>query len=255
MKIVVFDLDETLGYFVEYGIFWDCLKKYFTSESLDFNETLDLFPEFFRPNIMNILVYLRKKKISNDCQKIMIYTNNQKFWALNIISYFETKLKIKLFDQVISAFKINGKQVEVCRTSQDKSYKDFMRCTKLPANAEICFMDNHLYPNMINKNIYYINLKPYVYELNFSIMIARFVDSENGAKLVKDKSNFEEFMMNEYKKYNYSFVETKDDEYEIDKIIGKQIMTHLQDFFRISNTKKNRKHPRKNKTLKTTNLY
>jgi len=255
MKIVVFDLDETLGYFVEYGIFWDCLKKYFINESLDFNETLDLFPEFFRPNIMNILIYLRKKKKSNDCQKIMIYTNNQKLWALNIISYFETKLKTKLFDQIISAFKINGKQLEVCRTSQDKSYKDFMRCTKLPANAEICFMDNHLYPNMINKKIYYINLKPYVYELNFSIMIARFVDSENGAKLLKDKSNFEEFMMNEYKKYNYSFVEKKDDEYEIDKIIGKQIMTHLQDFFRISNTKKNRKHPRKNKTLKTTNLY
>ena len=28
MKIVVFDLDETLGYFTELGIFWDCLKKY-----------------------------------------------------------------------------------------------------------------------------------------------------------------------------------------------------------------------------------
>jgi hypothetical protein len=28
MKIVVFDLDETLGYFTEFGIFWDCLKNY-----------------------------------------------------------------------------------------------------------------------------------------------------------------------------------------------------------------------------------
>ena len=28
MKIVVFDLDETLGYFTELGIFYDCLKKY-----------------------------------------------------------------------------------------------------------------------------------------------------------------------------------------------------------------------------------
>ena len=25
-KIVVFDLDETLGYFTEFGIFCDCLK-------------------------------------------------------------------------------------------------------------------------------------------------------------------------------------------------------------------------------------
>ena len=28
MKIVVFDLDETLGYFTEYGIFWDSLDDY-----------------------------------------------------------------------------------------------------------------------------------------------------------------------------------------------------------------------------------
>ena len=28
MKIVVFDLDETLGYFTQYGIFWDSLANY-----------------------------------------------------------------------------------------------------------------------------------------------------------------------------------------------------------------------------------
>jgi hypothetical protein len=28
MKIVVFDLDETLGYFTQFGIFWDSLKNY-----------------------------------------------------------------------------------------------------------------------------------------------------------------------------------------------------------------------------------
>ena len=28
MKIVVFDLDETLGYFVLFGIFWDCLLRF-----------------------------------------------------------------------------------------------------------------------------------------------------------------------------------------------------------------------------------
>ena len=28
MKIVVFDLDETLGYFTEFGIFWDSLSNY-----------------------------------------------------------------------------------------------------------------------------------------------------------------------------------------------------------------------------------
>ena len=32
-KIVVFDLDETLGYFTELGIFWDSLENY-TKEPL-----------------------------------------------------------------------------------------------------------------------------------------------------------------------------------------------------------------------------
>jgi len=50
MKIVVFDLDETLGYFTELGIFWDCLKNYLKIENnetltqIDFNDMLDLFP-------------------------------------------------------------------------------------------------------------------------------------------------------------------------------------------------------------------
>ena len=30
-KIVVFDMDETLGYFVEFGIFWDALIAYIKS--------------------------------------------------------------------------------------------------------------------------------------------------------------------------------------------------------------------------------
>ena len=72
MKIVVFDLDETLGYFTELGIFYDCLKKYINSENniiklsqTEFNDILDLFPEFVRPNIINILTYLKRKKDSN----------------------------------------------------------------------------------------------------------------------------------------------------------------------------------------------
>ena len=68
-KIVVFDLDETLGYFVEFGMFWDALKNFINqqklSETIDqnlFNKVLELYPEFLRPNIINILNYLKQKK-------------------------------------------------------------------------------------------------------------------------------------------------------------------------------------------------
>ena len=85
MKIVIFDLDETLGYFVKFGIFWDCLNKYFFHHKIeyslnqsDFNEILDLYPEFLRPNIINILSYLKNKKSTKNCQKIMIYKTKKK---------------------------------------------------------------------------------------------------------------------------------------------------------------------------------
>ena len=65
-KIVVFDVDETLGYFVEFGIFWDALLQYKPAHKLDqheFNTILDLYPEFIRPNILSILSYLKHKMI------------------------------------------------------------------------------------------------------------------------------------------------------------------------------------------------
>jgi FMN phosphatase YigB (HAD superfamily) len=166
MKIVVFDLDETLGYFVEFSIFLDCISNYlkrtnneYQITQTDFNQILDLYPEFIRPNIVQILSYLKNKKQMRDCKKLMIYTNNQgpRTWANQIISFFESKIEYKLIDQIIGAFKINGKRVELCRTSHDKSHNDLIRCTKIPRNTEICFIDDVYHQEMVNKNIYYIN--------------------------------------------------------------------------------------------------
>ena len=256
MKIVVFDLDETLGYFTELGIFWDCLKNYLKIENnvhltqTDFNEILDLFPEFLRPNIINILTYLKNQKQSKCCHKMMIYTNNQgpKEWAHNIMLYFENKIKYKLFDQIIAAFKVNGKRVEICRTTHDKTHHDFIKCTKLPLNAEICFLDDAVHSEMIKDNIFYINLKPYYHDINFNEMIKKFKNSNCGKKIIIDEENFDSIMMDEFKRYNYDCLDKNINESEVDKILGKQIMTHLHEFFnkslknktRKNNTKKNR---------------
>jgi hypothetical protein len=208
MKIVVFDLDETLGYFTQYGIFWDSLANYLKSKNKnqltqsDFDDILDLYPEFLRPNIINILIYLKNKKRSNCCHKMMIYTNNTgpREWAKYIVKYFEKKINFKIIDQIIAAYKINGKRLEICRTTQNKTHKDLIKCTKIPADSEICFMDDFFYPEMVNDNIYYINIKPYMYELTFEIMIKRFLDSDIGKKLVgEDRSEFEELMIKHIK--------------------------------------------------------
>ena len=260
MKIVVFDLDETLGYFTEFGIFWDSLVYYLKTKNKselsqsDFNDILDLFPEFLRPNIINILNYLKSKKQSSCCHKMMIYTNNNgpKEWLNYILTYFETKINFKLIDQVIAAFKINGKNVEICRTTHDKTHKDLIKCTKIPENAEICFLDDTFYPEMSNDNIYYINVKPYYYDLEFEYMIRKFKNSKIGVKLIDDEIEFENAIIEHIKKYRYRCIEKNPKEYEMDKIIGKQIVNHLHEFFYISKktkTIKNR-HKNKNKTLK-----
>ena len=238
MKIVVFDLDETLGYFVEFGIFWDSLSLYLNKELThqDFNGLMDLYPEFLRPNILNILNYLKNKKINKSCQKLMIYTNNQgsRKWINYITTYFQSKLDgYKLFDQIITAFKINGKQIEFCRTTSNKTYNDFIRCTKLPLNSEICYLDDTFYPEMANDNIYYINIKPYIHSLPFNEIYKRFFESNIGKKIIEigNRDIFIKFMNKNIKKYNFDIIQKNTDDYKIDIILSKRILQHLYEFF------------------------
>lgn len=269
MKIIVFDLDETMGYFTELGIFWDCLNRYLCNKNIsplnqtDFNNILHLYPEFIRPNIVNILQYLKRQKEQQCCHKIMIYTNNQgpKEWANYIKCYFENEIKYALFDKIIAAFKVNGKTVEICRTSHAKNHKDFIKCTQLPKNAEICFVDDSFYPGMANNNIYYINVKPYYHDLKFQDMIETFMDNKMTNSFITDKQEFHDSMMTEVLRYNYEYIHKSKEECEIDKLLGKQIMSHLEYFFNSTNNKKtmkkmktminrNSNKPNKNKTRK-----
>jgi len=220
----------------------------------DFNDILDLFPEFIRPNIINILTYLKNKKKSSCCHKMMIYTNNTgpREWARNIVSYFEKKINYKLIDQIIAAFKINGKHVEICRTTHNKTHKDLIKCTKIPIDAEICFMDDNFYPDMTHDNIYYINIKPYYYDLKFNEILSRFKNSQIGKKIIENDLDFDSLMMEHIKLFKYVVVDKDADEYNIDKILGKHIISHLQIFFNNSSRNKTIKNRinKKNKTFK-----
>jgi hypothetical protein len=270
-KIVVFDLDETLGYFMELGIFWDSLKSYqkqkkqtthFTQN--DFNEIIELYPEFIRPNIFSILKYLKRKSESGKCDGVMIYTNNNgpKEWVNHIKDFFQKKINYPLFIHVISAFKVQGKQIEMCRTSYDKTMKDFINCTKIPKNTQICYLDDVFYPNMNHDNVYYIKVKPYIHDLTFEVMIHRFLKSEIGKSMVKENEHedFSNYMHTNLSRFDYSYVEKTKKEYDIDKIITKKTMIYLQDFFsekyaksnhqKIGSTLTRRHMTKKNKTLK-----
>ena len=264
-KIVVFDLDETLGYFMELGMFWDALNAYIKYKKINqsinqnlFDCILDLYPEFLRPNILPILNYLKKKKEKKHCNKLIIYTNNQGplEWANYIIKYFEKKIDYKMFDQIIAAYKIQGKRIEICRTSHMKSHSDLIKCTKIPEETHICFIDDVYHPKMANDNINYINVNPYIYDLEFNVMIDRFLNSNI---LDKDHNNSitRTFMLQFLKRYKYVYVKKTNESQNIDKIISKKILHYLGEFFRKKNskihtnsTKKQNNINNKNKTLK-----
>ena len=231
-KIVVFDLDETLGCFIEVGMFWDALEHTLDAKLKrgQFFEVMEIFPEFVRPNIYKILSYLKKKKREGECKHVMIYTNNQgdRNWTEMIAAYFDMKTKSKFFDQIIAAFKVRGKIVEVCRTSHDKSVDDLLRCIRMPRGTQICFLDDQYHPLMEEDDVYYINVKPFTHSLPFATMAERYWAK---AQPPMDRKTFVNRITSFMRGYSFTVTEKSSAEEHVDTIVGKQILLHLKDFF------------------------
>jgi len=252
INIIVFDLDETLGHFVQLGIFCDILEKYYNKKLTinEFNEIMNIFPEFIRPNILKILLYLKKKKQKNDCKKIIIYTNNQgpKEWAEKIVQFFDQKLNYKLFDQIIGAYKVNNIIIEPSRTSHNKTVNDLLESANIPKNANICFIDDLYHPLMDNDKIYYINVDPYIYTIPFDVMAERYykeilkkIDEINEI----DKSVFIKFIVKNSKEYDFDVKKKSISAMNNDKENGKEILSYLHDFFKINKQKKTKRLKKK----------
>lgn len=253
--IVVFDLDETLGHFSQLNIFWSILERFYSSHNMetidkDFFKLIDIFDKFLRPNIMQILDFLKQKKEAKKCEKVMIYTNNNgpKSWANLIRDYFHNKLDYHLFDQVIGAFKVQDRQIEMCRTSHYKSVSDLIKCTMLPENTKICFIDDVHHPEMEHENVVYLHIKPYVYNYKFKDMIETYY-TKNREKIDKITTHekFMGFFKRHSKGYKYDNLKKTSLEQEIDDILGKKIIDHLEEFFK---TKRSSSHTRKRRAIR-----
>ena len=236
-KVIAFDLDETLGSFMDLEVLWNILISINLGlEQQIFNKLLDLFPEFIRYGIIPILEYLYQQKISGECSHIYIYTNNQcsQLWSEMICNYFNYKLNIpentSLFDKLILAFKINDIPVEISRTTHDKTHSDFIRCTLLPKSTQICFIDNSYFPNMKNERVYYIQPRSYEHNLSFDEIIQRIIKSNLGIDI--DISNFVNVLENN----NFITIEKKQNR-NYDIFVAQKIMYHIKEFFYLSKRK------------------
>jgi hypothetical protein len=253
--VMVFDLDETLGHFSQLYIFWNLIKSYLNNCELDdlyFFKLLDKFPDFLRPNIIKLLINIKKKKQKGICNNVMIFTNNNgpKYWAELIKDYFNYKIKYKLFDKIIGAFKIDNQQIELCRTSHGKSHRDFINCTKLPENTQICFLDDQKHDSMENPNVLYIKIEPYLYNEDFSIMAEKFYKYNTTLFLNNNKNNtrknFLEYIDKYTKNYQLNNLNKNRLQKNIHYLLGNHIIREIDKFFKT----KPRNYTKKNKRKK-----
>lgn len=258
-RVVALDFDETLGSFVDLEILWKTICLYTNDNpAIKLEDLLDIYPEFLRYGIISILEYLSVKKQTGECYKIFIYTNNQSntSWVRTISNYFNNKLdrNNKLFDQIIYAFKINNRRVELNRTSHRKSHLDFINCTLLPKKTAICFLDDVEHKDMKKERIYYIKPMAYRHALCTNEIITRFIYSRLYSNIIKDPCHRELIMedfidrcksANMYRSYSDVGVNTN----RIDVQISRKIMFHLKEFFLLNHTP--RQYTKKRKTIRS----
>ena len=228
-KVIVFDLDQTLGCFNEIGIFWNALNKtmnYHTNQY--FFEVMDTFQEFLRPKIFILIKTILHEKSLGKCHKIIMYTNNSgpKQWAQMIADYFEYVFGTKVFE-VIHAYKYSNSENNLCKRNENKNIIDFLCCAKLSPRTKICFFDDVYHPLMKVPNVYYIKVKPFYYSIPYNIMAERYRDIYID---LDEHPTFVEDIVSHMKKYTYNVINKSLIETNLDEIVGKQMMTHVNIF-------------------------
>jgi len=256
-KIAVFDMDETLGIFSEFGEFIHILTSILnarrgyrddtgdSSGSEDgepesygtalinkhFTQIMDLYPELLRPKILDVMRFLSRMKRVKRCSNVMIYTNNTGpiSWTNNIKNFFNAKARYEVFDKVIGAFRRpNGEIVEVKRTTHDKTYADLVRCTNMMGKFEVFFIDDRKHPGMHAENVYVIRVKPYSRHIPMQQFIARFNNSRVFHSLNFKTEDFDKYLSRYANERGRQYT---DEEREVDDVIGTTILEKLREFF------------------------
>jgi hypothetical protein len=253
IKAIIFDLDDTIGHFEQFSIFKYGLDDIIQSKvKRDFYiKLLDLYPKIFRPGIINLLKYLKNVKKRDKCLKIIIYTNNNgpRSWTLLIKDYLESKINYNIFDKVIT--KYDTSSVINCRTTSQKTHSDLIKCSNLPKQTQILFLDDQYHEMMSHKNIEYLKLAGYNFHILPKKMIKTFLKSKIGKIIPKNEhKKFTEYMLNVLNsekdfKISKTIISKKD------KTEKKRIIKELKSFLNIrKHTRKFYNNNNKNKTRK-----
>jgi hypothetical protein len=200
-KNIVFDFDETIGYFEQ---IIDMIRHTKRTSKLEVFKFFNLFPLVFRTNIFDIFNYIVRLKKEKKIKSIILYSNNNNDVFIGyVLSYIHEILNYPLFDLSISLNQTHNK---------NKNLTDLLKYSNglLNKKSSIFFIDDKEYDNM--KSIkYYIKCESYKYIYSNSF--------------IKDKLNID-ISLNEYKSKTIS--------QSIYTIISKEIINKLRLFVLIN---------------------
>jgi len=167
-KIIIFDLDETIGYFQDLSMLFykEFLRFPNASERDVLFGLLEINPGIFRINIFEIFTLIINAKKNNHSIKTVLFTNNQgpRLWYNLIVDYIHYKLDYELFDVIIGPYKIGNEVVEKERTTHNKSIYDLSIILRIPVDyMDVIIFDDQKHTNMTHKNVLYVKLKPYIH--------------------------------------------------------------------------------------------
>jgi len=159
MRVVVLDIDETLGAFTAFSALLQSISPYLISFEL-FSHMLDQHPAFLRPGIMGFLTYLNGNRRMNLC-RIVLYTNNASSeWVALIARYFSSKIDKDLFSAVIHGAHPKRQRA----TGLVKSVADLTDCIKVNRDTQFLFVDDLYHPGMVHPAVMvYIQIQPYAH--------------------------------------------------------------------------------------------
>ena len=152
-KNIVFDFDETIGYFDQIIEMIKYTKKTSKEEIFNFLKT---FPFVFRTSIFDIFYYIVRLKKEKKIKNVILYSNNNNDVFIGfVLSFIHEKLNYNLFDASISINQTHNK---------NKNITDLLNYSSglLNKNSSIFFIDDKEYQDM--KSIqYYIKCESYKY--------------------------------------------------------------------------------------------
>ena len=157
LKLVVFDLDETIGAFPALSGVLYSMQPLLQNYPL-FKHYLDTNPTYLRPYILDILKQVYEAKRVHGLVVVLYTNNSNSFWISMILYYINTVLNVKepIFDHVLDASQ---------HTDYNKNVEDLLRRTRLlnnkGKNAQIFFVDDQYHPDMITPQTVYFHITPY----------------------------------------------------------------------------------------------